>query len=133
MYPDFENAVESSYSFNIGKPVWQENWFLAIAGIAAFLLVYFIIKQREKNLKNLALVDQMRIMFEYEHLKSQVNPHFLFNSFNTLSNLIGKDQKKAMDYAENLSGLYHNILAYHDKDFVLLSEEFAILNEQLYN
>jgi hypothetical protein len=131
MFPDFSNAAESSYSFHIGKPFWEEIWFIVAAGVATFLLIYFIIKQREKNLKNLARVEQMRIMFEYEHLKSQVNPHFLFNSFNTLSNLIGKDQKKAMDYAENLSGLYHNILAYHDSDFVQLSEEFGILNDYI--
>jgi histidine kinase/YXYXY domain-containing protein len=131
MYPNFEHAVESSYSFYIGRPVWEQPWFLALAAIAAFLIVYFIVKQREKNLKNLALVEQMRITFEYEHLKSQVNPHFLFNSFNTLSNLIGRDQKKAIDYAENLSGLYHNILAYHGNDFVLLSEEFEILNDYI--
>lgn len=131
MYPSFENVAEKTYSFKVAKPFWEENWFIVLVGLAAFSLVYLIIKQREKNLKNLALVDQMRITFEYEHLKSQVNPHFLFNSFNTLSNLIAKDQQKAMDYAENLSGLYHNILAHHDNDFVLLSEEFRILNDYI--
>jgi LytS/YehU family sensor histidine kinase len=68
-----------------------------------------------------------RIMFEYEHLKSQVNPHFLFNSLNTLTNLIARDQKKAIEYTENLSSLYHSILAYHDNDLVSLAEEIAIL------
>ena len=131
MFPDFGNAAESNYSFNIGKPVWQENWFLSMAVVACLLLVFFIVRQREKNLKNIASLDRMRITFEYEHLKSQINPHFLFNSFNTLANLIAKDQKKAMDYTESLSGLYHNILAHHDNDLVLLSEEFAILDDYI--
>ncbi|MCW3123331.1 MAG: hypothetical protein JWQ38_2823 [Flavipsychrobacter sp.] len=131
MYPNFDHAVESSYAFNIAKPFWQENWFLLLAGLSAILLIYFIIKQREKGLKNIAQMDRMRIMFEYEHLKSQVNPHFLFNSFNTLTNLIAKDQKKAMDYTENLSSLYQNILTYHENDFVELSEEFSILNNYI--
>ncbi|MFI5140580.1 MAG: sensor histidine kinase, partial [Sphingobacteriales bacterium] len=127
MYPDFKNAAEGSWSFTINKPIWKENWFLTIAVFSGFLLGYLIIKQREKNLKNIALLKHQRIMFEYEHLKSQVNPHFLFNSLNTLTNLIARDKKKAIDYTENLSYLYHSILAYHDNDLVLLSEEMNIL------
>ncbi len=127
MYPDFEHAAESNYSFSISRPVWKENWFLSVMGIVVISLVYFIIKQREKNLRNIAQLKHERIMFEYEHLKSQVNPHFLFNSLNTLNNLIAKDQKKAIAYTENLSELYHSILAHHENDLVLLSEEISIL------
>lgn len=131
MYPDFSNAPERSYSFTIKQPFWQETWFLTLCGLGGIMIAYVIVKQREKSLKNMAQMDRLRIMFEYEHLKSQVNPHFLFNSFNTLTNLIAKDQKKAMEYTENLSGLYQNILAYHDYDFVLLEEEFAILDNYI--
>jgi len=127
MYPNFENAVEATWSFTVKKPIWKENWFILIEAISGFLFIYFIIKQRENNLKNIALLKHERIMFKYEHLKSQVNPHFLFNSLNTLTNLISRDQKKAIVYTENLSRLYHRILAYHDNDMVLLSEEIAIL------
>jgi hypothetical protein len=131
MFPNFENAVESSYPFTINKPFWQEIWFLSLAAITLFSLVYYVINQREKTLKNIAHLDRMRITFEYEYLKSQVNPHFLFNSLNTLTNLIAKDQKKALAYTENLSGLYHSIVAHHDNDLALLSEEFKILNDYL--
>jgi LytS/YehU family sensor histidine kinase len=127
MYPDFENASEATYSFIIHKPIWKENWFLTIAALSGILLVYLVIKQREKNLENIALLKHERIMFEFEHLKSQVNPHFLFNSLNTLTNLIAKDQKKAIDYTEHLSSLYQSILAHYENDLVLLSEEIAIL------
>ena len=43
-----------------------------------------------------------------------------------------KDQKKALGYTENLSDLYQNILTHHDNDFILLSEEFAILNNYIF-
>lgn len=127
MYPDFRNASEASWSFSIKKPVWMEYWFLSLVVLSAFTLVYLFIRQREHNLKNIALLKHERIMFEYEHLKSQVNPHFLFNSLNTLTNLIARDQKKAIEYTENLSSLYHSILAHHENDLVLLAEEIAIL------
>ena len=128
MYPGFENAPEASYSFTINKPYWMEYWFIAlIAGLVVGFIYYFI-KQREKSLKNLAMLQQERVIFEYEHLKSQVNPHFLFNTLNTLANLIAKDQEKAISYTEDLSRLYQQILAYRDNDLILLSEEIAILD-----
>jgi hypothetical protein len=127
MYPNFAHASEASWSFTVGKPLWKENWFLVLSGMTVLLIGYFVIKQREKNLQSIAVLKHERIMFEYEHLKSQVNPHFLFNSLNTLTNLIARDQKKAIEYTENLSSLYHSILAYHDNDLVSLAEEIAIL------
>lgn len=131
MYDDFNNAPESHYSFTIGKPLWKENWFIALVVTACLMLAYLFVKQREKNLKNIAQLKHERVVFEYEHLKSQVNPHFLFNSLNTLTNLIAKDKDKAIAYTESLSGLYHNILAYHENDLVPLSEEMAILDNYL--
>ncbi|MGN6568876.1 MAG: histidine kinase [Flavipsychrobacter sp.] len=125
---DFSHALESRYSFTVSTPLWKQTWFIAAMLLACVLLVYLYIKQREANQRKLAALKQERIMFEYEHLKSQVDPHFLFNSLNTLTNLIAKDPKKAISYTEHLSELYHNILAYHDNDFVLLADEFSILN-----
>ena len=131
MRPDFSNASETSWSFTVNKPIWKENWFLFLAAAASLGLVYYIIKQREKNLRNIALLKHERIMFEYEHLKSQVNPHFLFNSLNTLVNLIERDKEKALEYTENLSTLYQSIIAYHDNDLVILAEEIAILENYI--
>lgn len=125
---NFDHPLESAYSFTVSTPLWKQNWFIALVLLTAISLVYLYIKQREAGQRKIASLKQERIMFEYEHLKSQVDPHFLFNSLNTLTNLIAKDQKKAIDYTEHLSELYHNILVYHDNDFVLLAEEFSILN-----
>ncbi len=131
MYPDFDHAVERNFQFVIRKAFWQENWFFGLSIIVLFVVLYLIVKQRERNLKNKERLERMRILFEFNHLKSQVNPHFLFNSFNTLTSLIEKDQKKALSYTEHLSELYHNILTHYDNDFVQLSEEFRILNNYI--
>jgi LytS/YehU family sensor histidine kinase len=73
-----------------------------------------------------------RMVFEYEHLKSQVNPHFLFNSLNTLVNLIEEDRDAAVDYTVHLSDLYRNMLSYKDQDLILLSEEYEIIINYMY-
>jgi sensor histidine kinase YesM len=131
MFSDFSDPVERRYTFTIAKPIWTEPWFLAVGLLLCALLIYLIIKQREKNLENIALLKHQRIVFEYEHLKSQVNPHFLFNSFNTLANLIEKNQGEAIDYSERLSELYRSVLAHHDNDFVLLADEITVLKNYI--
>ena len=70
--------------------------------------------------------------FEYEHLKSQVNPHFLFNSLNTLSSLIEEDKGKAVDYTSQLADLYRSMLSYKDMDLISLADELEIIYNYMY-
>ncbi len=72
------------------------------------------------------------MVFEYEYLKSQVNPHFLFNSLSILSSLVHEDSKAAMDYTGRLSDLYRNMLAHTDRNIVPLSEELEILDNYIH-
>ena len=72
------------------------------------------------------------MVFEYEHLKSQVNPHFLFNSLNTLVSLIEDDQDAAVVYTVHLSDLYRNMLSYKDQDLIWLAEEYEIIKNYMY-
>jgi len=129
---DFTNANEDTYSFVIATPFWRKIWFIASAIILLILLAYMIIRTREKRLKNMSKLQEERMVFEYEHLKSQVNPHFLFNSLNTLTNLIEENKDTAVEYTVNLADLYRNMLAYRDMDLILLAEEWEILNDYFY-
>ncbi len=129
---DFRNANEDTYSFVIATPFWRKIWFVSSMIILLILLAYLIIRAREKRLKNMSKLQEERMVFEYEHLKSQVNPHFLFNSLNTLTNLIEENKDTAVEYTVNLADLYRNMLAYRDMDLILLSEEWEILNDYFY-
>jgi len=62
-------------------------------------------------------------------LRNQVNPHFLFNSFNTLSSLIEENQPRAVDYVHRLAGFFRNILTHREEDIVTLAEELALLED----
>lgn len=68
------------------------------------------------------------IAAKYESLKNQVNPHFLFNSFNALSNLVYEDQDKAVKFIKQLSEVYRYVLDTRDKEVVPLAEELKFLN-----
>jgi len=63
----------------------------------------------------------------YETLKSQVNPHFLFNSFNVLSTLVYKNPDTAARFIKQLSNLYRYVLETKDKETVSIEEEVNAL------
>jgi sensor histidine kinase YesM len=63
---------------------------------------------------------------QYETLKNQKNPHFLFNSLNTLITLIPEKPKMAVTFTQHLSTLYRYILQTKDRKVVTLAEEMKI-------
>jgi hypothetical protein len=63
----------------------------------------------------------------YESLKSQVNPHFLFNSLNALTNLVYEDQDKAAKFIKQLSEVYRYVLDTRDREVVPLQDELKFL------
>jgi ligand-binding sensor domain-containing protein len=128
----FDKYNEADYYFTIAAPFWKKPWFISLVLLTFLALAYLYINTRERNLRKIAQLHEERMMFEYEHLKSQVNPHFLFNSLNTLASLIEEDQGTAIDYTVHLSDLYRKILTLRNKDLVPLGEEIEILRAYIY-
>ena len=81
----------------------------------------YSINQRQLTLfeNEKLLADNIRI--RYEVLKNQVNPHFLFNSLNTLDGLIGIDNERAHEYVQNLSQVFRYTIG--NKEIMHLDEE----------
>lgn len=69
---------------------------------------------------------------QYESLKNQVNPHFLFNSLNALTNLVYQDQDKAAKFIKQLSEVYRYVLDTRDKEVVELSRELEFVRSYLF-
>lgn len=72
------------------------------------------------------------IKAQYESLKNQVNPHFLFNSLNALTHLVYEDQDKAAKFIKQLSEVYRYVLDTRDKELVSLQEELKFLESYLF-
>ena len=68
----------------------------------------------------------------FETLKSQLNPHFLFNSLNVLSSLIKKDSEKAQNFVDEFSSVYRYTLDVIDKPVVELREELDFAKSYLF-
>jgi two-component system, LytTR family, sensor kinase len=67
------------------------------------------------------------LMYKYESLQNQINPHFLFNSFNVLSDLVYEDQQKAVDFIRQMSQLFRYVLDSRDRELVPIKEELEFL------
>ncbi|MFQ5446867.1 MAG: sensor histidine kinase, partial [Saprospiraceae bacterium] len=68
------------------------------------------------------------VQSQLESLRNQVNPHFFFNSLNTLAYLIPEDPAKAENFVQKLSKAYRYILEIRDKQLVTLEEELVFLD-----
>jgi len=69
---------------------------------------------------------------ELQLIKSQVNPHFLFNNLNVLSALIMKDNKEANRFIEEFSKVYRYILSNHEKELVELKTELDFIQPYIF-
>ncbi|WP_368163564.1 sensor histidine kinase, partial [Bacteroides cellulosilyticus] len=70
--------------------------------------------------------------YQYETLKAQINPHFLFNSLNVLSSLAYSDAEKTNLFAKKLSGVYRYLLLTNNRPMVTLKEELAFLESYVF-
>ncbi len=68
----------------------------------------------------------------YESLKNQVNPHFMFNSFNALTNLVYEDQDLAAKFIKQLSEVYRYVLDTRNRELVSKVEELKFLESYLF-
>lgn len=73
------------------------------------------------------IVQQLTIQHEFETLKGQVNPHFLFNCFNTLSSLIGEDPARAEAFLNELSKVYRYLLRNNESGLSTLANELKFI------
>lgn len=84
--------------------------------------VFMVKEQQGEQLKN-AELSRAKAEAELAALKNQIDPHFMFNSLNSLSYLISRDQQKASLFTDNLAEVYRYILSQKDQTLVLLEDE----------
>jgi len=87
----------------------------------------FIYKKYKESIVEKETMQQMSIQQEFETLKSQVNPHFLFNCFNTLSSLISEDGKQAEAFLNELSKVYRYLLRSNEDGLSTLQDELNFI------
>jgi sensor histidine kinase YesM len=85
----------------------------------------FLIKSWETDKTKSETLERAKAQAELEALKNQIDPHFMFNSLNTLSHLIDREPAKAKLFNDNLAEVFRYILSNKERNLVLLTEELA--------
>jgi LytS/YehU family sensor histidine kinase len=93
---------------------------------------YFFFMQWKTWQNRSEKLHEENIRSQYETLKSQVNPHFLFNNLNTLANLIEENPKAAVDYVNRTADYYRKILNLRDQEVIQLTEEIELVNDYVF-
>ena len=91
----------------------------------SFFLAYNYYNQNKRNQEQLVTYNKALSESRINQLKTQLNPHFLFNNLNVLDQLIEEDKDKASDFLNEFAELYRFVLQSTDKKLIPISEELA--------
>jgi len=87
---------------------------------------YTLTKYKE-SVEEKETLEQLSVQDEFSNLKNQVNPHFLFNCFNTLSSLIGVDKQRAEKFLDELSKVYRYLLRNNEEGVSTVENEVRFI------
>lgn len=117
-----------------GKLVIFSDELMLLLLVITLLFIFNLVELgfflNERYRSSLAEVEKFRkenAEYQFEMLKLQLNPHFLFNSLNTLSSLVHNDPVKAGEFIHRLSDVYRYVLDNRNKELVSLREEMEFI------
>lgn len=116
------------------KPVFYKTWWFLLLGIVIVTtVIYTFYLQRISKIRSEEALkrkfEKQISEIEMKALRAQMNPHFIFNSLNSIQKFIfDRDEYAASQYLTKFSRLIRMILDHSDQDFISLSEEVDLLN-----
>lgn len=112
-----------------------------LASVASLTVSFFVISiyetiffytKLQKSITEKEQLERENIKSQLEGLKNQVNPHFLFNSLNTLTYIIPEDPDLGVRFVQQLSKVYRYILEIRDEKLIPVSEELKFLDAYIF-
>jgi len=122
----FSNVT--SFTFQIKYPFYLRWWFITFS-IILFLILVYLIYRRQLNIqrKKSEQINELNAS-KLTAIQSQMNPHFIFNSLNSVQDLILKgDVEHSYTYITTFSDLVRRTLNYSEKDFIDFEQEIKLL------
>jgi LytS/YehU family sensor histidine kinase len=112
---------------------WAISTALLFNILYVYQLEYFLLISEKKHTAEIKISKQQKEIFtsKYNSIKKQLNPHFLFNSFNSLSALINTDPKKADFFLQSLSEVYRYNLSYNEEIVITLENEMNLIEKYI--
>jgi two-component system, LytTR family, sensor kinase len=126
------------YIYNEAYPIeilFKQFLFITIIISLLYNAIYsseYFFKKWKNGLVETEELKRQNLIAQYESLKELINPHFLFNSLNTLIGLISEDKKVAIQYGEYFAKVYRYLLDHRDDKVVLLNDELDIIKKLIF-
>ena len=126
--PNSDWSNEKTVSFFIEKPFWQTYWFYGLIFLFFFLIGALFFYGIANEFKRRNEVQKKLMESQLTALRAQMNPHFLFNSLNSIQEfIITNDKRSANYYLSQFSRLVRNILNTSSKNEIRLKKEIETL------
>ncbi|MGV6861032.1 MAG: sensor histidine kinase [Putridiphycobacter sp.] len=128
-----------SYTLSVATPYWLRWWFILLFILILLLLGLSVMRfrlnrLRKKNLNEIHLkrLEIQSLNSKLEALQSQMNPHFIFNSLNSIQTLVLKgDVESSYEYINKFADLMRQTLSFSETQLVPFHEEVDLLNNYL--
>jgi ligand-binding sensor domain-containing protein len=121
-------SKEAVFSFRILKPFWEKWWFQLLAVLIASALLAIIFNRRVREVRRKAFMQNQVREMEMKALKSQMNPHFIYNAMNSIQSLVlQKKTEEASRYISKFGLLLRQVLENSEKTAITLGEELSLL------
>ncbi len=136
-------SVVQSFVLSIGKPFWLSWWFILLCLLILTITVYLIIRyyirkaaaQKAMELQNEIQLKESEMKFmksEFTALNALMNPHFIFNTLNSVQSLINRDNKQeASEHIRTVADLIRQNMHNVSRDLITLENEITLVTNYL--
>jgi hypothetical protein len=128
-----------TYELIIAKPFYLSWWFLSMVALCLVIIIYIIIKWREQIIqkKNLEKLKKERLQIqalksELAAIRSQMNPHLIFNSLSSIqTKILSNQSKEAYEHLVIFTKLLRQALEFSQREYISLKEELTFLTNYI--
>jgi len=126
---EVDNNRDNDFGFEIISLIM---FFISIFMLVALHEFMALNEDNESLYLKSKILEKKNYLAKYEALKSQVNPHFLFNSLNVLSSLVYTDSKKSDLFIKKFADVFRYVLELNNENLVKVEREIDFLNSYLF-
>jgi two-component sensor histidine kinase len=125
-------SVVKEFALVINPPFWQTGWFRALMILFILATGYYFYRKRIQNIRQKADIDKRLAEMEMKALHAQMNPHFIFNSLNSIKDMIlHNEQNNASRYLSRFAQLIRLSLEHSKQTFITLGQNIEHLQVYL--
>ncbi|HLN53987.1 MAG TPA: histidine kinase [Lentimicrobium sp.] len=126
---EWQNNEPVFINIVIGYPFWQTWWFLMIIFLLSILFIFLVVKYSAQRIRKRHQLQNDIYKYRQEALIKQMDPHFVFNTLNSIQSFIMRnDSVASSQYLTKFSRLMRLILNNSQKQAITLREEIESLN-----